>query len=213
MNKRTVWILAATLVALCVAGVGRLIADCAKPTGGLTQGQSASNIKVLAADDGVTVCQGCIDSAAMTWNGSCPSGTKPTFVGASSSADITAFVRFQDGANPGTFDNCSASKCACADVDIDPSNGEITLATIRIWETAPGQDCSANATDSLTHEFAHLLGIDDPPAGCDNCTNIMGSVTGPTDAQVCDQANDNFQTDSETFELPDDGHPCRPQVV
>lgn len=214
MKRRFLRPLAGTLFVLGAFVVGKLIADCAKPTEGVAQNQQASKIKVLAANDGGVVCQDCIDDAAVTWNGSCTSGTKPTFVGVSSTADITAFVRFTGDSNPGTFDNCAASKCACADVDIDMNTGEITLATIRIWETAGSQNCTASATDILTHEFAHLLGIDDPPVGCSGCTNIMGSVTGPIDAQVCDQANDNFKTDAEsTPDPPDDGHPCRPQVV
>lgn len=192
--------------------VGKLVADCAKPTPGVSQNQSASKIKVLAANGGGTVCQSCINSASSTWNGSCGSGSKPQFVGVTQSADITAFVRFMGGSNPGSFANCSASKCACADVDIDPSNGRITLATVRIWETAPGQDCTANATDILTHEFAHLLGIDDPPPGCNGCTNIMGSVTGAIDNQVCDQADANFRTQAE-IGPPPFNHPCRPPVV
>lgn len=87
------------------------------------------------------------------------------------------------------------------------------MASVSIWQTAQGQNCAAHASDILTHEFAHILGIADPPMDtCDGCTNIMGNVTGPIDSAVCDQIDRNFRTNQETASIPIN-HPCHPQFV
>jgi hypothetical protein len=201
----------APLLALVLLGLATpdpASADCALRTDEPDGTTQASVIKILGADDDGDFCQSCIDSAITTWDDACSGYENPTFVGASGSAAFSAFVRFVSGTNPGTFEDCSSSKCACAFVNYDPQNGTIVGGTIRVWQKASGTaNCSAQATELLTHEFTHLLGVEDPPAGCD-CTNIMGDVEGAIDGQVCQTIDQVYQTLNETPD-PDPEHPCQ----
>lgn len=204
MNYRT----AATLCLLTFTGLsgGPSSATlCAPRFPQITQTTtSISSINLRGTNAGAPVCDSCITTAAQAWNNSCSSSGNPGLL-TNSSASINVNVDFIGGDNPGFFSNCSASKCACTNVSFQ--DGKVIGASVKIFERANGASCTSAWTSILTHEFGHVLGLDDAdPALCGG--RIMGDNFGLIMQEDCDEVDKNFETDVERARGEFD-HPCQ----
>lgn len=178
---------------------------CAPRYSEITSANTTTNgINLRGASAGADICYSCIADAAEAWNSSCAGSGNPALL-TSSSASIDVNVDFFGGSNPGTFQDCGASKCACTRVTFQ--NGAIAGASVKIFQSAGGSDCAGSWTDILTHEFGHVLGLDD--ADSSTCGGrIMADVSGLILQEDCDQIDMNYLTG---VERPDDDrdHPCQ----
>jgi hypothetical protein len=128
-----------------------------------------------------------IQTAAGYWN--CPgySAYIPSFqVGGSGGVPVLVVRISGRSTTPGG---------GCGHFEDEIVNGHLESATITIWTNqANGASC-APLTDSLAHEFGHLLGEDDAPDPLGQCLgHIMGGRAQgftrnvqPDDCQVADQ--------------------------
>jgi hypothetical protein len=104
--------------------------------------------------------------------------------------------------------NSTAPKGGCGLFDPEIVNGQIAGATITIW-TNQGNGVSCEPlTDSLAHEFGHLLGLDDAPDPLGQCLgHIMGGRAAGFTREVqpddCQEADQKWVTTYETTPPPD----------
>lgn len=182
-----------------------LTADvCATPYDEITSAAAANTINITGADGGAGICSTCIQDAGDAWNNSCSDDETPRFQeGGSGGIDVS--VGFHSGANPGTIPNCSSSKCACTTTTID-SEGKITGATVSMFQSSSSSsNCQADWTSVLTHEFGHVLGLQEASA-CEN--RIMGNVFAGVNSNDCEGADSNFLSGAE-INIDRDEHPCQ----
>lgn len=197
-----------TVIALMVAlssASPAFATGCAPRYGEITSANTTTNsINLRGASAGADICYSCITDAAEAWNSSCAGSGNPSLV-TNSSASIDVNVDFFGGSNPGTFQDCGASKCACTRVSFQ--NGAIAGASVKVFESAGGSDCTGSWTGILTHEFGHVLGLDD--ADSSTCGGrIMADVFGLILQEDCDQIDMNYQTGIERPD-GDHDHPCQ----
>ena len=139
-----------------------------------------------------------IQTAAAYWN--CPGY----------SADIPSFQVGGSGGVPVTVVHLSGNSTAplggCGLFDPDIVNGHLESATITIWTNqGNGVPCSP-LTDSLAHEFGHLLGLADAPDPLGACLDhIMGGraqgFTREVQADDCQTADQQWETNYETHPI------------
>ena len=136
---------------------------------------------------GAGVCSACMSAAANAWNSACTPDQTPRFQ-QGGSGGIQVHVDFFSGTNPGTITGCSSDRCACTSTTI--SNGTITGATVRLWQSAAGTaNCQGSWNGILTRQLGHALGLQDALA-CS--TRIMGNVGAGILGADCDGADLNF---------------------
>jgi hypothetical protein len=156
--------------------------DCSVPTPGV--GTSQGTVFNITTS-GFTSSD--IQTAAGYWN--CPG----------LSADIPSFQFGGSGGVPVLIvmrsGNSTAAGGGCGRYTPDNVNGHIESATIEVWTNEANGTSCAPLTDSLAHEFGHLLGLNDAQDPYGQCLDhIMGgravgftrTVQGD-DCQVADQ--------------------------
>ena len=175
---------------------------CATPYSVITTGASTDTINLQGVNGGAGVCSACMSAAANAWNSACTPDQTPRFQ-QGGSGGIQVHVDFFSGTNPGTITGCSSDRCACTSTTI--SNGTITGATVRLWQSAAGTaNCQGSWNGILTHELGHALGLQDALA----CSNrIMGNVGAGILGADCDGADLNFLSGVER-NPPDPDKPC-----
>ncbi|HSS77492.1 MAG TPA: hypothetical protein VLV54_12195 [Thermoanaerobaculia bacterium] len=141
-----------------------------------------------------------IQAAASYW--ACPgrTGFIPTFqVGGSGNIPVSV-VRI--------VGRSTAPRGGCGLFDPTVVNGQLQSASITVWtQQANGASCSP-LTDSIAHEFGHLLGLDDAPDPLGQCLDhIMGGraegFTRTVQDDDCAVADDKWETTNESGTPPD----------
>jgi hypothetical protein len=136
-----------------------------------------------------------IQTAADYWK--CPgySGEIPTFlIGGSGGVQVTVVRK---------TGNSTATQGGCGRFTPSVVNGRLESAIIEVWtHQADGQSC-APLTDSVAHEFGHLLGLANAPDPLGECLgHIMGSrvagFTRTVGTDDCDVADQKWETTDET---------------
>jgi hypothetical protein len=140
-----------------------------------------------------------IQAAAGYWT--CPgyAGYIPSFgIGVSGGVPVTVVRR---------AGNSTATGGGCGRFTPDVVNGHLESAVIEVWTNqANGNSCEP-LTDSIAHEFGHLLGLADAPDPLGQCLgHIMGSrvqdFTRTVQADDCQVADQKWETTNES-EPPD----------
>lgn len=95
----------------------------------------------------------------------------------------------------------------CGETQVQISNGHVSGATIDMWEQqADGTDCTASYGDLVAHEIGHAFGLGDVDSisACDY--TVMGAKLGSPSNDQCDQADQNWETSTETQRGPGPGN-------
>lgn len=102
----------------------------------------------------------------------------------------------------------TAPQGGCGLFDPDAVNGHLESASITVWTQQGNGDSCAPLTDSLAHEFGHLLGLADAPDPFGACfDHIMGGRALGFDRSVqsddCQEADQHWVTPYEQADPPD----------
>jgi hypothetical protein len=170
---------------------------CARPFPGraVTQGDSlAISFSGISSFD--------VNEAEAYWSGGCAAqygSGFPMFNNYQNGYGIPVSITFIDGRSPST--------CGKNTVNVD-SNHAMTSATITLYASDKDGGTCSPYSDSLAHEFGHILGLDD---GVDPITcfgRIMGSrATGgirEIEANDCQVADQMWTTSQESNPPPPD---------
>ena len=140
-----------------------------------------------------------IQTSVGYWGCSGFSGEIPSFqVGGSGGVPVTV-VRVAG--------NSTARDGGCGEIRYDIVNGHLESAEITVWTKENDGDSCVPLTDSLAHEFGHLLGLADAPA-LECAGHIMGrrfsaGDTRTVHADDCEMADEKWETTWESEPPPD----------
>lgn len=145
-----------------------------------------------------------LSSAAGNWNQRCDAGNTTPFisVGGCSDADIRINVVYQSGVSDNSNKSCGTF--LYAEDDGVMSGGTIILYEKQMSSTGVVSACAGWATDTLTHELGHALGLKD--VGDTECTgHIMGRPpsegAGAIYGDDCSEVNRLWTTEREQQNL------------
>jgi len=146
---------------------------------------------------GFTVSE--IQTAAGYWN--CPdrTGFMPSFQ--IDSGDVPVRVVKLTG-------NSTADGGGCGRTNPDIVNGHLESAQIEVWTNQKDGTSCEPLTDTLAHEFGHILGLDNAPDPFGQCLgHIMGGrgigFTRSVQPDDCQVADDKWMTTNESQPQPD----------
>jgi len=106
---------------------------------------------------------------------------------------LNVYVFYQTGRSTDLY-----GRCGHTDVDISQDTGEITGATILMWQQqGDGTDCSANMRNLVAHEMGHVLGLNDADQYAECNGTIMGKNPDFIATDQCDAVKDDWYTPEE----------------
>jgi hypothetical protein len=92
----------------------------------------------------------------------------------------------------------AGGRCGKTDVQLDPNTGQITGASVEMWETqADGADCVATMPELVAHEIGHVLGLADAYGNAQCNGTIMGANPSFVSSDQCAVVKDTWYTPPE----------------
>jgi hypothetical protein len=186
-------------------------AQCAFALSGVTSGISTINFIPEGAEPFGTTLQAVGDWAfgCEGIGGTYPSLMTGSFRGASDVLNVYVFYHVgKDTVN---------ERCGYTDVLISPTTGQITGATVHMWEQqGDGADCTSNMENLVTHEIGHVLGLGDVDQYTSCNGTIMGSNPSFISTDQCALVQDTWLTPTEEQQLLgycNTGNGCTPGYV